>query len=90
MFCRLQIAAGGNSNIQPTWTPFNELLFISDKTKWWNLYHLTASGNPDNLRTQDAETGSPHWVFGNPNYVVDHMGTGKIITVTKGVGAYIQ
>ncbi|KAK3093720.1 hypothetical protein FSP39_019244 [Pinctada imbricata] len=76
--------AGGCSLIQPSWTPYGELLYISDKTNWWNLYHLTTTGNHDNLLPRDAETGSPHWVFGHPNYAVDQGGSGKIVTVTKG------
>ncbi|KAL5009062.1 hypothetical protein ScPMuIL_014643 [Solemya velum] len=81
------IAGGGDeliSVMHPSWTPDNELLYISDKTEWWNLYHLTSTGEHVNVLPKDHEIGSPHWVFGNLPYVVDPSGSGNIaITFQK-------
>ncbi len=34
-----QVAGGKDESVtQPLWTPKNELLFISDRTGWWNIY----------------------------------------------------
>ena len=33
------MAGGKDESVsQPLWTPKNELLFISDRTGWWNIY----------------------------------------------------
>jgi len=33
------VAGGKDESVsQPLWTPKNELLFISDRTGWWNIY----------------------------------------------------
>ena len=35
----LQVAGGKDESVtQPVWTPKNELLFVSDRTGWWNIY----------------------------------------------------
>ena len=35
----LQVAGGKDESVtQPLWTPKNELMFISDRTGWWNIY----------------------------------------------------
>ena len=34
-----QVAGGKDESVtQPVWTPKNELLFVSDRTGWWNIY----------------------------------------------------
>lgn len=34
-----QVAGGKDESVtQPMWTPKNELLFVSDRTGWWNIY----------------------------------------------------
>ncbi|KAL4238231.1 Esterase lipase thioesterase active site [Mactra antiquata] len=77
-------SAGGvnNSIIQPSWTCDNELLYISDTTDWWNLYHVTESGEHVNLLPRDAECGGPQWFFADTPYMVDPRGNGDIVMVT--------
>ena len=39
----MQVAGGKDESVtQPAWTPNNELLFISDRTGWWNIYKLVS------------------------------------------------
>ena len=34
-----QVAGGKDESVtQPIWTPQNKLLFVSDRTGWWNIY----------------------------------------------------
>ena len=37
-----QVVAGGSdeSVLQPVWSPYGELHFVSDRNGWWNLYRL--------------------------------------------------
>jgi dipeptidyl aminopeptidase/acylaminoacyl peptidase len=65
--------AGGDdeSVIQPVWTSNSDLLFISDRSGWWNLYLLTnpeKNYNPLALYEKDADFATPPWVFGVRNY----------------------
>ena len=75
--------AGGKdiSVIQPSWTCENELLYIDDHTDWWNLYHVTKSGDHVNALPQEKECGGPQWIFGMNAYMVDPRGNGNVITV---------
>ncbi|XP_052768576.1 uncharacterized peptidase YuxL-like isoform X2 [Mya arenaria] len=78
-----QVSGGDNTSvIQPSWTCDNELLYISDVTDWWNLYHVTGSGEHVNLLPRSQECGGPQWVFGLYPYMVDPRGNGDIVTVT--------
>ena len=83
--------AGGNdtSVLHPTWTTDNQLLYISDITDWWNLYHVTSSGEHVNLRPVNIEIGQPHWQFARHTYVIDPNGSGKIATSFAGVSSNI-
>lgn len=72
--------ASGASVMQPTWAPNNELLYISDLSNWWNLYHVTSSGEHVNLRPVDAEIGGPQWNFACYAYDCDPSDSGKIAT----------
>ncbi len=61
--------AGGpaESVFQPEWSPDGTLYFVSDRTGWWNLYRLGATG-PEPLWEKAAEFGLPQWVFGMRTY----------------------
>lgn len=72
---------------QPDWTA-DSLLFISDRTDWWNLYAFdraqvdaaidgAAVGAPRALAPIEAEIGVPHWVFDNSRYAV--LADGRIL-----------
>ena len=50
--------------MSPKWSSDDKLLFINDKTNWWNLYRLKEDGTETNLYPCDTELGGPQWVFG--------------------------
>jgi dipeptidyl aminopeptidase/acylaminoacyl peptidase len=65
------IAGGATESIfQPEWTPDGSaLIFISDRTGWWNLYRYSlADRSVSLLAPMDAEFGVPQWVFGLSTY----------------------
>jgi len=77
-----RVAGGpGESVIQPAHGP-DGLVFISDRTGWWNLY----ADGPDGVRPlapMAADLGAPDWVFGTSSYAV--LADGSIVA-TWGVG----
>ena len=51
--------------MHPRWTAEDALLFITDKSDWWNLYeYISDTGEERNLYPIDKEIGEPHWIFG--------------------------
>ena len=50
--------------LAPTWAPDGTLLFISDRSGWWNLYRDGGAGGATALCAREAEFGGPAWVFG--------------------------
>ncbi|MGD1805665.1 prolyl oligopeptidase family serine peptidase [Dapis sp. BLCC M126] len=68
-----KFVAGGKAEsiFQPQWSPDGMLCFVSDRSKWWNLYQVpgvTETANVDPLYPLDAEFGMPQWVFGMSTY----------------------
>jgi dipeptidyl aminopeptidase/acylaminoacyl peptidase len=67
-----QAIAGGptESIFQPEWSPDgNGLVFVSDRSGWWNLYrHAAATGTTAALAPKAAEFGVPQWAFGMSTY----------------------
>ena len=65
-----ELVAGGpdESIFQPEWGPDGRLHFISDRTNWWNLYRLEASGDVTALMPLEADFGAPQWLFGFRRY----------------------
>jgi dipeptidyl aminopeptidase/acylaminoacyl peptidase len=66
-----RIAGGPRESIcQPEWSPDGGLLFVSDRTGWWNLYRCDAGGDGAvrALCPRAAEFGRAHWVFGQSSY----------------------
>jgi dipeptidyl aminopeptidase/acylaminoacyl peptidase len=60
-----QVAGGGEESIvQPEWAPDGSLVFVSDRTGWWNLYRWRVGGEPAELAPMKAEFAAPQWVFG--------------------------
>ena len=65
-----RIAGSATESIfQPEWAPDGSLLFISDRTGWWNLY-AERSGKVEPLLQTDGEIGVPQWLFGYSRYVL--------------------
>ncbi len=58
---------GDESVFQPSWSPDNQLYFVSDRSGWWNLYRWDVDHEVP-LKPMDAEFGRPQWVFGVPTY----------------------
>src|SRR6185369_9945825 len=50
-----KVAGGADESIfQPSWSPNHALLFVSDRTNWWNLY-VAFNGTPSAVVASDAE-----------------------------------
>jgi dienelactone hydrolase len=66
------VIAGGvaESVFQPEWSPGgNEIIFVSDRTGWWNLYaYELATGTTRPLCPMQAEFGMPQWNFAMSTY----------------------
>ena len=87
------VVAGGRDEAvtQPEWTADGDLLFLSDRNDWWNLYRLDAAAvdaavaagpagpAPEAVAVApiEAEIGVPHWVFDQSRYAV--LGDGRIL-----------
>ncbi|MBK9428506.1 MAG: S9 family peptidase [Gammaproteobacteria bacterium] len=54
----------GEAVLQPGWTAAGELHFVSDRSGWWNLYRLTASGATVAAFPLAAEFATPLWSLG--------------------------
>jgi len=69
------IASGpGESAVQPRWLG-DKLIFISDRTNWWNLY-MWSEGSVRPLCVTDAEFCPPQWALGQRAYAIiddDHL-----------------
>lgn len=64
---RVVVANPDESVIQPLYDATGSLVFVSDRSDWWNLYRDSPAG-PEALYSLDAEFGRPAWVFGLTNY----------------------
>ena len=65
-----ELAAGGmdESIAQPEWSAEGDLHFVSDRSGWWNLYHLAEGPRLEALAPMDAEFADPAWIFGRSSY----------------------
>lgn len=63
--------AGGPSEsaIHPEWLPTGELIFISDRGNWWNLY-LWDGSSIRALHEAEAEFCDPPWLLGDSPYAI--------------------
>ncbi len=75
------LVAGGDTEsvLEPEWQPDGSLIFISDRTGWWNLYRWSPEPGEIEALTEldDAEIGEPQWVFGVSRYAV--LGDGQMV-----------
>jgi dipeptidyl aminopeptidase/acylaminoacyl peptidase len=72
------VAGGpGESVLEPRFEPDGSLLFLSDRTDWWNLYRWTPGADLVPVVRLDAEIGEPAWVFGSARYV--RLDDGRIV-----------
>lgn len=70
-----QCIAGGDheSIFQPEWSPAGELVFVSDRSGWWNLL-AWRDEEAHALCPLPAEFGVPQWTFGMSQYAFDAQG----------------
>lgn len=73
---RTSLVAGDvdESVFQPRWLPDGTLIFVSDRSNWWNLYALHDNRTRELLRIE-AEFGLPQWLFGMSTYAALDNGT---------------
>ncbi len=69
--------AGGEQEaaLHPGWTPSGDLIFVSDRTEWWNLYRSPrtpdgALGPAISIYPKDAEFCGPTWTLGDHPYLI--------------------
>lgn len=80
----IRIAGGENESTgHPIWSPDGGLYFLSDRTGWWNIYRWV-NARIEIVFQQDIEFGSPHWVFGEPNFAFRSAGELICICSDKG------
>jgi dipeptidyl aminopeptidase/acylaminoacyl peptidase len=72
------VAGGpGESVLEPRFEPDGSLLFLSDRTDWWNLYRWTPGSDIAPVVRLDAEIGVPAWVFGSARYA--RLDDGRVV-----------
>ena len=74
-----KVAGGPQESIfQPEWSPDGILHFISDRSRWWNLYR-EQEGKVTPLAPIKADLGVPQWQFGYSRYAF--LSDGRIVCV---------
>lgn len=64
-----EVAGGAEESVlHPRWAPGGELIFVSDRTDWWNLYAVR-DGVTTPLWPDPAEYAMPPWSLGDQPYV---------------------
>lgn len=85
-FLDITIVAGGTAEsvFQPEWIDSNRLIFVSDRSGYWNLYQYER--NRTSVIVQDhAEYGFPLWVLDMRSYIT--WGRNRIVAVRKSIEA---
>ena len=77
-----RVAGGDDESVfQPSWSATGDLLFVSDRTNWWNLYRIGAgldpAAEPEAVAPIEAEIGVPQWVFDQSRYA--ELSDGRIL-----------
>jgi dipeptidyl aminopeptidase/acylaminoacyl peptidase len=77
-----RVAGGDDESVfQPSWSSNGDLLFVSDKSNWWNLYRIGAgldpAAGPEAVAPVAAEIGVPQWVFDQSRYA--ELSDGRIL-----------
>jgi dipeptidyl aminopeptidase/acylaminoacyl peptidase len=67
---------GTESIWQPEWSPDGDLVFVSDRSGWWNVERIRA-GEREALYPAEAEFGYPAWLFGMQSYAF--LSDGRIV-----------
>ena len=78
----VQIVGSEGVNVMlPKWSPDDKLLYIHDKTNWWNLYKLDDDDKEISICPQDKEIGGAAWEFGNSPYACNPDGNGEMLLI---------
>ncbi|MCU1489141.1 MAG: peptidase [Acidimicrobiaceae bacterium] len=83
---RLVAGGPGESLTEPRYGNDGRLMFVSDRTGWWNLYADTGTGAGAALVEMEAEFGGPDWVLGNRHFGVSPGGTVVAAWTAQGHG----
>uniref|UniRef100_A0A8J7VW50 S9 family peptidase n=1 Tax=Coralloluteibacterium stylophorae TaxID=1776034 RepID=A0A8J7VW50_9GAMM len=75
--------AGGpeESVVQPQWAPDGSLVYVSDRSGWWNLYRDAGAGEDAALLPMQAEFGRAQWAFGMSTYAI--LDDGRIVATAQ-------
>ena len=65
--CVVVAGGPGESVVQPEWAPDGTLVFVSDRSGWWNLCRFDGE-NTAPILEMEAEFAGPAWVFGSSWY----------------------
>ena len=80
----LVMGGPAESVLAPAWRDDARLYAVSDRSGWWNLYRVPASGGePEPLCPREEEFAGPLWQLGGLPYAV--LGDGRL-AVTHGTG----
>ena len=81
-----QVAGGVTETvIQPEWSPDGTLYFVSDRSRWANLYRWT-HGTVEPVLPMEAEFAKTHWWVGMTGYGFETASTIVCSYVQHGVG----
>ncbi|MDQ1541545.1 MAG: hypothetical protein QOH29_2271 [Actinomycetota bacterium] len=81
---RIVLGGPGESVVEPLWADADQLYAVSDRSGWWNLYRVDASGGSDPvpLAPQATEFSGPLWQLGYRRYAV--LDDGKLLVLRGG------
>jgi dipeptidyl aminopeptidase/acylaminoacyl peptidase len=81
-----RLVAGGpdESIVQPEWAADGALVYVSDRTGWWNLYRQYEGSDGVPLFPAEAEFAGPQWVFGMSWFGI--APDGSIVAVARRAG----
>jgi hypothetical protein len=69
-----RVAGGPDESVfQPECSPDGDLVFVSDRAGWWNLYR-ERDGAVEALGAMEAEFGRPQWLFDMSTYAFESPG----------------
>ncbi len=60
---------GDEALVQPEWTADGQLLVVTDRSDWWNVYRVDVdTGELTHAAGGAYDIAHPHWVFDAPHY----------------------
>ena len=90
----MQVASKPGVNfMEPSWTADNKLMYICDKTEWWNLYivnHLHKSNDATCVHQVSEEIGQPCWDLGNRTYCPNPKNSDQVVMLYSGVSTLMR